>query len=1188
MRIKTLEITGFKSFKERTLFHFDAEVTGIVGPNGCGKSNVVDAIRWAMGEQSAKHLRGGSMEDVIFNGSESYGPLGMAEVVLTFVNDGDAPPPYTECAEVSVGRRLFRSGESEYFINKQACRLMDVTDFFLGTGVGTRAYSIIEQGRVGQIVSSKPEDRRSLIEEAAGITKYKAKKRAALRKMEATEQNLLRVRDILGEIGRRMASLERQAKKAEKYKRLRGEMRDIDLWAASHRFFELSASRRLARSDAERLAGEQAAAEERLAAEEQAVAEMRDALSSREHELFEHEKALQEHENEQRLRQSQLEFLEKEAEALEARTAEHRSELERLASHQEELAREAEELRLSHEDGLSAERSLTDDVTSRERARAVCAEEVSRSRDALEDARAKLAQAHARHEGAKAELVGLERRRADLTARRDKAHAERGELMKQLHGIESHLGQQRERLAEARQLKLALEAERETLQQDLAQKRERVVELEASLIALRNELGDKRARQKSLLELQERFEGFGEGVRSVMRWRDAEEGTGVLGLVADAISAPEHLEPAVEAALGDRLHAVLIQDAARARRAIGLLAKERKGRCTFVPIDGLEDAPVAQSDLPRDERVVGRLSDHVQHDPAYAPVVRALLGDVLVVRDLDAALTLRSAVRARFVTLDGEVLDAAGTVTGGTRQGAAWGVLQKKREIKELGREIGRLSEEHGRADLELKRLTGEVQGLHAQLDSMRQDTHTKEITIVQGQKDVDRAEGELRRIGHRLEVLAREEHEIDEHLSAIASDAARAVARAEEDAALAVELEGRLPDLEARAFDARGRLEVVSAEVTELKVAAATLREKIEAVARSRKRNGEARDEAGSRVSKLESLIEGAADEIAIRAGKAEEAKRDIEHLSGQAVTARAGVEAASRVLEEARSALLEREAGLRGHRDAIASCVESLHDARGRDSQTGLELGHLQQQVADKWGEDLRLHVVDYHAREALSPADVERLGELRAQIDRLGEVNVTAIQEFDELKERQEFLSTQERDLTDALEQLRRAIQKINRTSRERFSETFAAVNAKFQEVFPRLFRGGRAELQLVGAEDMLEAGVEIVAQPPGKKLANINQMSGGEKALTAVALIFAIFLVKPSPFCMLDEVDAPLDDANVGKFNELVRQMAVHSQFILITHNKRTMEITESLYGVTMEEPGVSKLVSVELRRKAAAA
>ena len=1028
-----------------------------------------------------------------------------------------------------------------------------------------------------------------MIEEASGITKYKAKKRAALRKMDATEQNLLRVRDVVGEIMRRMGQLERQAKKAEKYKRLRGEMREIDLWASSHRYLELTATQKLALGDAERIAGEQVLAEATLEGEEATVTTLREALGTREHALFELEKALQELGNLERLRVSQLEFLEKEAAALETRNEEHRGEIARLDGVCAQLGAEDEELRLTVEENEAAQRTLVDDLSARERARAAVAEEGSRVQHALDQARSKVAQTRARLEGAKAELIGLERRKVDLTARHDKAQKEREELVKHLSGIEGTLRDAREKLDEVRQMKLALEEQKQTVAQDLAEKRERVVELEAKLIALRNELGDKRARQKSLQEIHERFEGFGEGVRTLMKWRQQSRETGVIGLVADVLSAPAQFEVAVEAALGDRLQAILVRDAVAARGCIDLLAKEKKGRATLVPMAGIEEASaVAQAEMSDDARIVGRLADSVEHDPAYAGVVRALLGDVLVVKDLDAALALRPLVRGRFVTLDGDVVDYAGTVTGGSRQGASWGVLQKKRELKELARDIGRLSEAYGVAELVVKRLQGEVQGLHAQLDNMRQDAHSKEIHIVQGQKDVDRSEGELKRIGARLEILAREEHEVLEHLRVVASEQERVRAQSAEDEAMLAETESLIPELAVRATEGRERLDVVTAEVTDLKVRAASLREKTDAVSRSRERNAKGRVEAQERMVKLGQLIEGSADEVKKREVKALEAKTDITRLRGDASAAGEKLTGERAEFENARSALLGREAGLRAHREAVSQLVEALHGARGRDTEASLELSHLLQQVQDKYAEDLRGHLVDYHGRDALTAEDMERLADLKAQIDRMGEVNVTAIEEFEELKQRHEFLSTQEKDLTDALEQLRRAIQKINRTSRERFTDTFHAVNAKFQEVFPRLFRGGRAELQLVGSDDMLEAGIEIVAQPPGKKLANINQMSGGEKALTAVALIFSIFLVKPSPFCMLDEVDAPLDEANVGKFNELVQQMAVHSQFILITHNKRTMEMTDTLYGVTMEEPGVSKLVSVDLKRKAAAA
>jgi chromosome segregation protein len=1189
MRIKRLEICGFKSFKDRVVFHFDSRIVGIVGPNGCGKSNVVDAVRWVMGEQSAKHLRGSAMEDVIFAGSESHGPLGMAEVILTFENDGDAPPAYAEYAEISIGRRLFRSGESEYFINKTPCRLMDITDFFLGTGVGTKAYSIIEQGRVGQIVSAKAEDRRLLIEEAAGITKYKVKKRAALRKMEATEQNLTRVRDVLEEIARQMASLERQAKKAERFKKYRAEMQEIDLWSASARYLDLAAQGKLAERDEERLGEEETAALARLAAEEATCERLRLEIGELEREIFEVERQGQEVANLGKLHESHLEFLAKESAAIARRNEESAVEVERVKDHLRRLEDEDEDLRRTAAQCEAAREALTRELAEREREREALAQARDLAAAALDASRAEAAEVRARLEAARTELAALGRRRMDLEARQAKARGEREELGRQLRALESALQKSRDALSEVRQLKLSLEERREGAAEELGRLKQRSLEIEASLLALRTELGEKRSRLRSLKEIEERFEGYADGVRAVMRRRSQSEAKGVIGLVTDVLAAPPELEPAVEAALGDRLQYVIVEHHEAGLEAIDYLKAEAQGRGSFIPLS-LRQVGHGTAPGQGREGVVGHLRDLVTCDGAYAPIAEYLLGDVTVVENLPMALRLWSenGHRARLVTLDGEVLDPWGVVTGGSRQGAGWGLLQKKREIKELGVEIAALAQEAGRAETALREVQRQVGTLQAQLEALQQDAHTKELCIVKGQNDVDRAEGDLRRIGARLEVLAREEREIAGELAALASEEREAAARAEADGAILGDLEARLPGLGDRAREARERLEEAQAEVTDRKVRVASLAEKAGALERGRERNAQARREEQERVAKLLEGIQTGLSQIQDLQAKAVEARGEMSRLASEGMAIEKRLSEMRSAFEAQREALLTREAGLRSLREEVAALREALHEARQRGSEVAMALKHLCEQVADRYGEDLRLHLTRYHARDLPGEPEQARLAELKQILERMGDVNLTAIEEFEELRQRHDFLRAQEQDLAESLDSLRKAIAKINRTSRERFRDTFAAVNEKFQEVFPRLFRGGRAHLDLTESEDLLEAGVEIIAQPPGKNLQNVNLLSGGEKALTAVALIFAIFLVKPSPFCMLDEVDAALDDASIGSFNEWVRQMADRSQFILITHNKRTMEIGETLYGITMEEPGVSKLVSVDLKRKAAAA
>jgi chromosome segregation protein len=1254
MKIKRLEIHGFKSFADRTVLHFGEGITGVLGPNGCGKSNVVDALRWAMGEQSAKHLRGGSMEDVIFAGSESRGPMGLAEVTITFKNDGDlVPPEYRGLSEISVTRRLFRDGRSDYLLNKQPCLLRTIHELFMGTGIGRNSYAIIEQGRIGVVVTAKPEDRRALIEDAAGITKYKARRKQAERKLDAAEQNLLRVGDIVSELEKRMGTLERQAKKAEKYKLLKAQLRELDLCAAAHRHLELVAVERFE-------AGELAALREALDLEHQRFADQESAIDAARGLVEEKEKALRtvqarlaELERTLALGDRNLEHLQRELGGLDARRTEAQRERKSLEGQLAEAKAEHAEL-IATADALGESGGEdVDRLASEQRSLAEVEAEITRLEAQLEREKQALVDCLTRIAHHENNVTNLDRSAADLEARMKRIREEIETASTESKSLEKKARDSAQRLDDNRQLKLALE-DRRVAQENLLERHQvEFVDNEGELLGLREELMDKRSRLSSLLEIQRNYEGCQAGVRALMRRRqdDPEIGSGLHGLVADVLASEPRYEAAVEAVLGERLQYMVVASQDDGLRSIDYLKQAADGRASFIPMNVREDhtswaprqssrppqrasdkpktisdrpppaevqalADAAQAELLRrpqgdvatsltsdlpvpdpvwDEEwdwwpdldtpgVCGKMVDLVSTKPGYEQIARVLLGDVLVVDGFETARELweKNGHRKTLVTLGGEVLDPVGVLAGGSSEGVSAGMLAKKREIAELTETVQALELEVRQAEEKHRTLKQLILEAEQAIQGLSRDGHAEDLSIVKLEQDVRGLRENAARQAERRVHLQRDLDAMVEERGAIEAERKRSHEVVAELGARRDQAKQAVEAASAQLQGLRQRGQQLGAAVTELKVNVAATAEKREGSRRALARTEARITDLERRIEKLGSNIEQGGDEAG-RLGKAiEDGQAQRVQTQAELVDVGTALETVSAEHAEAAEALRARELEVREHRDRVDGLKQGLSDGQVRLREQQISLRALHDQVQDRYQLDLVSVLGEHH----LSPLQGDDAGELRAdlrrRIERMGEINLTAIREFEEVSERHGFLAGQKHDLETAIRALKAAIRKIDGTSKERFVEAFELVRTKFETVFPRLFNGGKATLVLNDPSNPLESGVELLAQPPGKNMQSVSLLSGGEKALTAISLIFSIFLIKPTPFCLLDEVDAPLDDANVGRYNEMVRDMSSISQFILITHNKRTMEIPDRLYGVTMEEPGISKLVGVDVR------
>ncbi len=1204
MHLTKISLFGFKSFADKVDLSFEPGVTGIVGPNGCGKSNVSDAIRWALGEQSAKLLRGDRMDDLIFAGNGRRKPLGLAEVSLTFTRNGGALP--TEYEEVNVTRRLYRSGESEYLLNKVPCRLRDITDLFIDTGLAGEPYALIEQGSIGSIVNARPADRRVLIEEAAGIMKYKTKRRAAGSKLESTEQNLLRIRDVIAEVERQRNSLKRQANKAERYKQLDLRCTELKLFL-KHRehtalweelqsiLGRLGPEQQLLTGIRAGIGSAEALVEERRL---QAVAEER-AVTAAQEALFDVRSRIDRDEAEFRNLTQQLGDAER-------RQAEHESALA-------DLGRTAERLLASIQDGATAAAEHDRDI-------AVSEAKLEADGRALRETEAILATAAAalerlRHQAAhqsgqlalkRNELATLLERHRQMTAQTERLRLQQAEAASQRDGAEASSTAEETRRQEATDRRGRALADREAAQVEAARAREARRHLEREIAGLVGDVERQRGRLSSLRELRLEFADFSEGNKLLLQAGRDRRVRGILGPLAEALeTAPRH-EKALEAILGAQLQGVRVQTWGEAQEALAHLFRSGQGRATLVGprptgegtwghrLRGELAAQIA--DLPKEllGRVEGLALDVIRSAEGAAPWVADLLADSVIVSDLDAALAIARELPGPFTlaTLAGEVLTHRGTLTGGTP--APQGLLGQRRELKELEEALA--ISEVGLSGLReaLAIVSEDATSAERAVETAAMAERQADLDLLAIEKDLAARRADEQRLSQQLELFGLE-------LQTVETD----LVRIERDTDV---LRAALADGETRIADVHGDIAGREREVAELRErreeAAASLNDqRVSLASRAARRDETLRDLARMRQElqaaeeQIGHLTREAAELTALRA--AQETGRD--RLREDLARLRCDEETCQATLlrtQEARAAgqeavgRLENELRAKRREEAeLSAAVAALDTRRGELKAT---MARLELELAETHG----LGTVELRERFAAADLGVEtaktELEELRLKLTELGPANLGALEEYQALCQRYEFLTAQAEDLTRSVASLRQAIGEINKTIRSLFDSTLEAVNRQFDHFWRRLIGGGSAQLKLVEpiqadveapAPGDDEPGVEMLVRFPGKRATVLSLLSGGERALAALSLLLALFAVRPSPFCVLDEVDAPLDDANVERFVGVIREMAQQSQFIAITHNKRTMEAADLLYGITMEEEGVSKVISV--RMKAAA-
>jgi chromosome segregation protein len=1184
MKLKALEVIGFKSFVDRLNLHFPEGITTIVGPNGCGKSNIVDAVLWAIGERSAKHLRGKLMEDVIFNGTDGRKPLGMAEVNLTFINeDGSSPKGYEQCSEITITRRLYRSGESEFLVNKVPCRLRDITDLFLDTGIGVNGYSIVEQGRVEHIIAANPQDRRFLIEEAGGIAKYKERKRLALMKMEATQQNLLRIQDIIAEVKRQIITLERQVKRAEEYKAIRKEVKEIEIRFGLQEYAEFSEKGEAARGYLKALREREMKISTQMAEREASVEGMRlrsmeeeEKLRSLQQGVYELGQRIQKTENE-------VEFFRREEGSLQKQEAqmieEVREGLKTWRGGQRERRR-TEQIRLE----LKEERHENEEITKEweilfNEFRGTY-QEVS---EQLEAEKSKLIDTLTQLTSLKNRQSHLEERKEDLQRRIRSHEKESEEVRSGMAQLKEDLSRTEKERELTRSLQLTLQGEKERWEGEIEKLREALRAKQTERSALEEMLRQDQSRFLSLKELQENYEGFEKGVKSILlqKREEREKWKRVLGVVADLFEPEPQYEVPLEAVLGQRLQYLIVEDEKEAMEAIALLKKESRGRGSFIPLGVKGNGDHHRSSQAGEKGKPLPLLQFVRVKEDFAPIAQFLIGEVGVVDHLEEAFEWIKQEEAfgTLVTLEGEVVERSGVVSGGSLdQGLS--ILERRRVIRELEKKTAEEEEAYQKAHEEEGRLQKEIAEKEGLLEKRKTEIQEKEIELLHQERDLEGLRKELSQFQQKMEVLQFEGQELREEERDIEETKTTVLAQMEREEAGKQEREGELQSLKKTVEEVREGTEELGGKITEKKVFLASIEEKQRGMEGQLFHVCENLKTLHDQIIKKVTGIRECRREGLSLHERIDQRERELEeqiekHRGNEEtlVLQREKVDALSGEWKEV-------EASTRFLRQELEDLRQKIHEEEIRVSEYQLKLQHLQDSMRERYGTTLSTSLggeLSEVQREEMS----KRLAELKTALEGFGEVNLMALEEYQELKRRHDFLTEQQADLQQALDTLRKAIIRINRTTTKRFLETFHLVNEKFKEVFARLFKGGQASLILLDEQDPATTGIEIMAQPPGKKLQNIDLLSGGEKALVATALLFGLFMIKPTPFCLLDEVDAPLDDANINRFIELVKEFSKTSQFLMITHNKKTMETANTLYGITMETPGVSKVVSVRL-------
>jgi len=1198
MKLKKLEINGFKSFVENSRIEFPPGISAVVGPNGCGKSNVVDAIKWVMGEQSVKQLRGKSMEDVIFSGTNGKPALNMAEVSLTLANDnGHAPEELKDFSEIMLTRRLYRSGESAYFINKQQCRLKDIHNVFMGSGMGTKSYSVIQQGNIGVITDAGPEEKRIFIEEAAGITRYKSRKKEALRKVQATNQNLLRVTDIIAEIKRQMAGLKRQARKAERYKKHQKRIKELDIGITLHYYDEYT--HKIDETDAvltnlKDTDIEHTTRLKNLDAEVEKIkfrcSEKNQEISNQKSRIFETQRHIDRMEND----------------------------IDHFRKDVERLMNECGELESAHSSLEEKNRNLTSEVAQVENQNInihgkieTVRSTIDREQSASQNIKDRVAVLNQELETCKANLMDLVTREAQYKNIYQNATSNKESLKRRLKIIN-------EEEVSTNQTVERLQEKKTKAQEKFDSYRKEIDDLKESLNIIKKQLDEKskalaehvkriqtldleknqaRSSYTALKKMEDNFEWYKDGVRAIMKKNRADkdgvlpggleinEKNSILGLMADIVEPKPSYETAVEAVLGESLQYILVKDQKAGLGSIDYLQTTGEGRGGFIPVSSVKEIVFDSKVKPDCQK---RLLNHVSVKEGFEKVTEALLGHVVVTADIEEAIKIFNSNGAwqTIVTKDGDLISHQGIMVGGSKEKLS-GILAKKQEIKKIGLEIKRLHQKFETARHDQKELESEVRVIESDLQKLQTLKNKAEHHEVEAEKALYKATEDLKHAQRHLEIVRLEQERLLGEESDIDEEMARYNEAVEEIENQVKNAQEMVSEKLEQIVAGSSEMEEFEQRVVDMKLKLTSLTAKLENSNNTLRRLKEFQNDGIQRLEQLSREISQKKQKRIILKQKIEEYEQMLSGKYDDMKRLEQALEKNEEDYTAIDTKLQESDSIISDIQTRRNKTVQKIRLLELEQSERHIKRENVANRLEESYHSPLSVFKSEFDSMENSADTSIDdmedKLFRLRKKIANIDDVNLGAIKEYEQLKDRFDFLNEQRDDLAKAIDDLHKVVKKINRITQERFVKTFDSINDKLNEVFPRLFEGGSAKLIMTEPNNPLETGIEFMIHPPGKKLTRMSLLSGGEKALSAIALIFSIFLIKPAFFCLMDEIDASLDDTNIFRFNDLLQIIGDKSQIIMITHNKRTMEFADTLFGITMEKKGVSKIVSVNLKK-----
>ena len=1179
MYLKSIEVQGFKSFANKIKFDFHNGITGIVGPNGSGKSNVADAVRWVLGEQRVKQLRGGTMQDVIFSGTENRKPLSYASVAITLDNSDHKLA--IDFEEVTVTRKLYRSGESEYLINGSACRLKDINELFYDTGIGKEGYSIIGQGQIDKILSGKPEERRELFDEAAGIVKFKRRKSMSVKKLEEEQQNLIRVNDILSELEKQVGPLERQSEKAREYLKKKEELKtyDINMFLLEadrlkEQIRDVEAKDNLTKAqmgEANRLYEDTKQEYESI---EEQVDTMDASIETYNRKLTETSMLKQQLENQIALLKEQIhsarmndEHYANRAQSIERELSEREEQLGTLISDQTRLQAELDS-------GRKAETLEKENLNKLQIRIASLSSDIEKNQNDIREILGNRASTKAQIQKFDTMMEQIQVRKSGLNQRYFGAQSEAGLQKEQYETFYAELKEVSDQIISFAEEKKNYESQIQELQKSLNEKNEQI---RASQSAYHRE----HSRLESLRNMTERYDGYGNSIKRVMDNRSHEKG--LLGVVADIIKVEKKYETAIETALGGSIQNIVTDNEQTAKRMIEFLKKNKFGRATFLPLTQIRShGGIAQPQALNEEGVIGLADTLVMVEDKYRELAGSLLGRTLVVDHIDHGLAIARKYRQsiRIVTLEGDLINPGGSMTGGAFKNSS-NLLSRRREIEELEQAVQRLRADVAKTEQEIAELKNNRSGYYDKIEQIKDLLQKAYVRQNTAKMNADQAKSKIEAANQTALEIQKETQQLDQEISDIMDNQQSINVELDTSEQLERDLNKQIEEGQTKLDDLKHQ-EILQQQASEnAHLSCAATEQKVLFVMENTERIQEEMQKFREELKGLEASKGGTSKEIKEKESQIQELRQTIENSGELFVEIQDEIEKAKKTRED----LNQRHKDFLQKREDLSRQISDLDKEIFRlESQKNSYEEAAEKQINYMWEE----YELTYNRAMELRNENLtdvakmkKRIQELKGEIRALGNVNVNAIEDYKNVSERYEFLKTQHDDLVEAEATLEKIIAELDEAMRKQFTEQFAHICQEFDHVFKQLFGGGKGTLELMDDEDVLEAGIRIIAQPPGKKLQNMMQLSGGEKALTAISLLFAIQNLKPSPFCLLDEIEAALDDSNVDRFAQYLHKLTKNTQFIVITHRRGTMTAADRLYGITMQEKGISTLVSVSL-------